>query len=67
MNIDPGSAAAVSCVSALMIISPADKIGLLPKRPVSLMNTESQSSRVHDEDDEDLEYLENPFEEGKYS
>ncbi|KAN0111447.1 hypothetical protein V8E52_008470 [Russula decolorans] len=43
------------------------KIGLLPKRPVSLVNTESQSSEAHDEDEEELEYLENPFEEGKYS
>lgn len=43
------------------------KIGLLPKRPVSLVNTESQSSHAHDEDEEELEYLENPFEEGKFS
>jgi hypothetical protein len=33
---------------------------------VSLVNTESESSHAHDEDEE-LEYLENPFEEGKYS
>jgi len=44
------------------------KIGLLPKRPVSLVNTESQSSHAHDQDEEELEYLENPFEEeGKHS
>jgi len=43
------------------------KIGLLPKRPVSLVNAESQSSHTHDEDEEELEYAENPFEEGKYS
>jgi len=34
---------------------------------VSLVNTESPSSEAHDEDEEELEYLENPFEEGKYS
>jgi len=42
------------------------KIGLLPKRPVSLVNTESQPSHAQDEEEE-LEYVENPFEEGKYS
>ncbi|KAI9507468.1 hypothetical protein F5148DRAFT_1285174 [Russula earlei] len=43
------------------------KIGLLPKRPVSLVNAESQPRRAHDEDEEELEYVENPFEEGRYS
>ncbi|KAH9985363.1 hypothetical protein BJV77DRAFT_1071465 [Russula vinacea] len=43
------------------------KIGLLPKRPVSLVNAESQPSHAHDEEEEELEYVENPFEEGKYS
>jgi len=43
------------------------KIGLLPKRPVSLVNIESQPGRAHDEEEEELEYVENPFEEGKYS
>ncbi|KAI0302705.1 hypothetical protein BC826DRAFT_985809 [Russula brevipes] len=42
------------------------KIGLLPKRPVSLVNTEAQPSHAQDEEEE-LEYVENPFEEGKYS
>jgi hypothetical protein len=45
---------------------PAGKIGLLPKRPVSLVNAESHSSEAHDEEEEELEYVENPFEEGKY-
>lgn len=70
-NIDPGSATADSSVfqcSCSHDISPsAGKIGLLPKRPVSLVNTESQSSHADEEDEEELEYLENPFEEGKYS
>jgi hypothetical protein len=48
-----------------MTFPPAGKIGLLPKRPVSLVNTESQSSHSHDEEEEELEYVENPFEEGK--
>jgi hypothetical protein len=35
---------------------------------VSLVNTQSQSRRTHvDDDEEELEYVENPFEEGKYS
>jgi hypothetical protein len=40
------------------------KLGLLPKRPVSLLReqTPSQPSRRDDSDDE-LEYTENPFEE----
>ncbi|KDQ55779.1 hypothetical protein JAAARDRAFT_37198 [Jaapia argillacea MUCL 33604] len=41
------------------------KIGLLPKRPVSLLRDQpSQSRPIHDDDDE-LEYVENPFEEGR--
>lgn len=51
-------------------LSVAGKIGLLPKRPVSLVNVndESQPRRAHvDEDEEELEYVENPFEEGRYS
>jgi hypothetical protein len=47
-------------------ICPAGKIGLLPKRPVSLVNTESQPSHAQDEEEE-LEYVENPFEEGKFT
>lgn len=44
---------------------PAAKIGLLPKRPVSLLNTNTPpATRPSDEDDE-LEYVENPFEERK--
>ena len=46
---------------------PAGKIGLLPKRPVSLVNAEPQPVHAHDEDEEELEYVENPFEEGRYS
>ena len=40
------------------------KIGLLPKRPVSLLNTNSPPARRPSDDDE-LEYVENPFEERK--
>ncbi|KAH9058769.1 hypothetical protein EDB87DRAFT_1832410 [Lactarius vividus] len=53
------------------------KIGLLPKRPVSLVDTQFQSqqhfqdhqSPIHppDDSDEELEYVENPFEEGRHS
>jgi hypothetical protein len=54
------------------------RIGLLPKRPVSLVDTQSQSqqqSQEHrspshppdDSDEEDLEYVENPFEEGRHT
>ncbi|KAI9455471.1 hypothetical protein BJY52DRAFT_1280236 [Lactarius psammicola] len=52
------------------------KIGLLPKRPVSLVDTQSQSqqqfhqnrspSHPSDDSDEELEYVENPFEEGRH-
>ncbi|KAI0779543.1 hypothetical protein C8Q74DRAFT_1259626 [Fomes fomentarius] len=42
----------------------AAKIGLLPKRPVSLLNTNSPPARRPTDDDE-LEYVENPFEEHK--
>lgn len=49
-NIDPG------------------KLGLLPKRPVSLLKPQSPSTeatpKAHEDDDDDLEYAENPFEEG---
>lgn len=53
------------------------KIGLLPKRPVSLVDTQSQSqqqfqdhqspSHPPDDSDEELEYVENPFEEERHS
>ncbi|KAI0743999.1 hypothetical protein C8Q80DRAFT_1184470 [Daedaleopsis nitida] len=42
----------------------AAKIGLLPKRPVSLLNTNSPPASRPSDDDE-LEYVENPFEEHK--
>ncbi|KAI0645845.1 hypothetical protein C8Q79DRAFT_911399 [Trametes meyenii] len=43
----------------------AAKIGLLPKRPVSLLSANTpQATKPSDEDDE-LEYVENPFEEHK--
>ncbi|KAI9442567.1 hypothetical protein H4582DRAFT_1929203, partial [Lactarius indigo] len=55
---------------------PASKIGLLPKRPVSLVDTQSQSrqqfqdhqspSHPPDDSDEELEYVENPFEEERH-
>lgn len=38
------------------------KIGLLPKRPVSLLNTNSPPATRPSDDDDDLEYVENPFE-----
>ena len=40
---------------------------MLPKRPVSLLGTTyPQSKPVHqDDDDDELEYAENPFEDGK--
>ncbi|KIJ49633.1 hypothetical protein M422DRAFT_777560 [Sphaerobolus stellatus SS14] len=43
-------------------VDPA-KIGLLPKRPVSL-GSSPQPSRIADDDD-DIEYVENPFEESQ--
>ncbi|KAI0256357.1 hypothetical protein BJV78DRAFT_459074 [Lactifluus subvellereus] len=68
---DDDSATAVSPPSATRSGPPPSnidpgKIGLLPKRPVSLVNTQSQPSRAPDEEEE-LEYVENPFEEGRYS
>ncbi|KAH9892704.1 hypothetical protein C8Q73DRAFT_699123 [Cubamyces lactineus] len=42
----------------------AAKIGLLPKRPVSLLNANSPPP-TRPSDDDDLEYAENPFEEHK--
>ncbi|KAJ7661676.1 hypothetical protein B0H17DRAFT_1094205 [Mycena rosella] len=42
------------------------KLGMLPKRPVSLLRTNSPPVAPHPSSDEDeLEYAENPFEEGK--
>ncbi|KAK7470873.1 hypothetical protein VKT23_002289 [Stygiomarasmius scandens] len=46
------------------------KLGLLPKRPVSLLRPDNPSSQTQsqtrrDDDDDDLEYAENPFEEGR--
>ncbi|KAI5119810.1 hypothetical protein M0805_006943 [Coniferiporia weirii] len=39
------------------------KIGMLPKRPVSLIGFNPQASPTHAEDDDDeLDYVENPFE-----
>ncbi|TFY76361.1 hypothetical protein EWM64_g7655 [Hericium alpestre] len=45
-------------------ISPG-KFGLLPKRPVSLVNSEQpmRATVQDDDEDEELEYVENPFEE----
>ncbi|KZT29152.1 hypothetical protein NEOLEDRAFT_1175458 [Neolentinus lepideus HHB14362 ss-1] len=40
------------------------KIGLLPKRPVSLIRDQQPSSQPHD-DEEELDYVENPFEDRK--
>ncbi|KIP06530.1 hypothetical protein PHLGIDRAFT_128242 [Phlebiopsis gigantea 11061_1 CR5-6] len=42
----------------------AAKFGLLPKRPVSLLTPQASAAKhPDDEDDDDLEYAENPFEE----
>jgi hypothetical protein len=44
------------------------KIGLLPKRPVSLLQTDNASAHkptYEDEDEDELEYVENPFEDHK--
>ncbi|EJD02659.1 uncharacterized protein FOMMEDRAFT_146546 [Fomitiporia mediterranea MF3/22] len=44
------------------------KIGMLPKRPVSLLGTSPPQSNTnvrHDADEDELDYVENPFEEGR--
>lgn len=46
-----------------------NKLGLLPKRPVSLLRPETGSGaptqmQRQESTDDDLEYVENPFEEG---
>jgi len=56
------------------------KIGLLPKRPMSLVDTQAQSQQQQleqqhesssqppdDSEEEELEYIENPFEEGRHN
>ncbi|TCD67863.1 hypothetical protein EIP91_011860 [Steccherinum ochraceum] len=51
----------------------AAKLGILPKRPVSLLGSQPNSATAPDSpssprreaDDDDLEYMENPFEEGR--
>jgi len=44
---------------------PTGKLGLLPKRPVSLLQPLTPPARKPSEDEE-LEYAENPFEEGDH-
>ncbi|KAH9040202.1 hypothetical protein EDB85DRAFT_195871 [Lactarius pseudohatsudake] len=73
--IDPGSSndSTPFCADAQARLTLTGKIGLLPKRPVSLVDTQSQSqqqfqdhqspSHPPDDSDEELEYVENPFEE----
>ncbi|KAI0081978.1 hypothetical protein K474DRAFT_1694672 [Panus rudis PR-1116 ss-1] len=49
-------------------VNPA-KVGLLPKRPVSLLGSQpgsAASTKPRDESDDELEYAENPFEDGKH-
>ncbi|KAI0358652.1 hypothetical protein OH77DRAFT_1421082 [Trametes cingulata] len=45
-------------------VNPA-KIGLLPKRPVSLLNVNTPPATKPSDEDDELEYVENPFEERK--
>ncbi|KAH9929581.1 uncharacterized protein BXZ73DRAFT_47886 [Epithele typhae] len=66
-NASPRPSSDVPRPPATMGGSPvnAAKIGLLPKRPVSLLNTNSPPATKPSDDDDDLEYVENPFEERK--
>ena len=41
------------------------KLGMLPKRPVSLLRSPNDPAPKPDDDDDELEYAENPFEEHK--
>jgi hypothetical protein len=43
------------------------KIGLLPKRPVSLLQADNASANkpTYEEEEDELEYVENPFEDHK--
>ncbi|CCM03204.1 uncharacterized protein FIBRA_05328 [Fibroporia radiculosa] len=42
------------------------KLGLLPKRPVSLLPQQQDPTKQRsDDEDEELDYVENPFEEGR--
>ncbi|KAI0666017.1 hypothetical protein C8Q78DRAFT_1072766 [Trametes maxima] len=43
----------------------AAKIGLLPKRPVSLLSANTPPATKPSDEDDELEYVENPFEEHK--
>lgn len=74
--IDPGSndILAPKLFACVLTLTLTGKIGLLPKRPMSLVDTQAQSqlqSQQHqppdDSDEEELEYIENPFEEGRHS
>jgi hypothetical protein len=49
----------------LTILGATGKIGLLPKRPVSLLRVEDPPKKRDDDDDDELEYVENPFESKK--
>jgi hypothetical protein len=50
-------------LSLMLAWSRSAKLGLLPKRPVSLLQPVPPPARK-DSEDEDLEYVENPFEDG---
>jgi hypothetical protein len=53
-----------STISGSPPIDPG-KLGMLPKRAVSLLRTPSNPAPKPDDDDDELEYAENPFEEHK--
>lgn len=64
--IDAGIYYLLSSKVVLLTLFCQVKLGMLPKRPVSLLRDSPQPTRKPDDDDEDeLEYVENPFEEHK--
>jgi len=62
---EPPRPTSTSTTSSPPYIDPG-KLGMLPKRPVSLLRNPSEPAlRPDDDDDDELEYVENPFEEHK--
>ena len=39
---------------------------MLPKKPVSLSQVPQAPASRHDDDEDELDYVENPFEEGRH-